>query len=339
MTADVTGNAVVELQSEGVVGTARVRVTALDAAYEFEVPFNKVTAEEVMDVSPSRTSIPADGFSTSTITTILKRIGTAPQRLIKFETSAGTLIASGQTSGRTVTITADGSGRAVVELQSDKTVGTARVRVTALEVPYELLISFTPSDPSQIITISTDPSSAPADGATPILVSATVAANLPAGRRTVLFRSTLGQFLPSAVVEADGSNVARASLVSTATGTARITATVDGVTAETTAQFGTAGPDRVVVAPDVVQLKSGGSTTIRVTLIRSNGGVSPRQDVTYSATTSGGAALGSFSRVTPAENGVSTATFNVDTTAYLGPVTIAASASGVTGTARIDIIP
>ncbi len=187
--------------------------------------------------------------------------------------------------------------------------------------------------------MSAAPSSGPADGVTPLMVSATVAARLPAGRRTVTFRTTLGQVLPVAI-DADGSNMARTSLVSTTTGTARITATVDGATAETTAQFTSALPDRVNVAPDAVALKSGESTTIRVTLLRATGTVSPHLEVSYSATTSTGAAIGSFSRVTLAENSVATATFNVGTTAYLGPVTIRASAEGgVTGTATLQVVP
>jgi len=293
----------------------------------------------VFDVSVSRSSLPADGFSTSLITVTLKKLGTVQQRAVKFETSAGALVAPGQASLRAVTITADGAGRAVVELQSDRTVGTARVRVTAFDVGYDFTVTFTSADPSEIISVSVDPSSVPADGATPVVISARIASSIPALRRSVTFRTTLGQILPTTIVEADGSNLARVNLVSATTGVARITATVDGVSADTTAQFTTAWPDRVIVAPDAVQLKSGGSTTIRVTLLRTTGAVSPRLEVAYSAAATGGAALGSFSRVTLADNGLSTAMFNVDTTTYVGPVTITVSVGGVTGTARVDIIP
>jgi hypothetical protein len=238
-----------------------------------------------------------------------------------------------------VTVPADAAGRAVAELQSEKTIGTARVRVTVLDISYEFDITFTPVDPAQIITVSAAPPSGPADGVTPLIVSAAVVAGLPAGRRTVAFRTTLGQLLPIAI-DADGSNVARASLVSSTTGVARITATVDGSTAQTTAQFTVALPDRVNVAPDAAALKSGESTTIRVTLIRATGSVSPRLEMSYSATTGAGAAIGSFSRVTLAENSTATATFNVGTTAFLGPVTIRASAEGgTTGTATLQIVP
>ena len=49
--------------------------------------------------------------------------------------------------------------------------------MTVFEVPSEFPISFTPPDPAQIITVSTDPSSVAADGVMPILVSARVNAN------------------------------------------------------------------------------------------------------------------------------------------------------------------
>jgi hypothetical protein len=248
-------------------------------------------------------------------------------------------IASGQENSRVVNVTADSTGKAEVELQSEKTVGTARVRITTLEIPHELLIMFTPVDPPQIITLAIEPSSAPADGVTPLVLSATVAAGLPAGRRSVIFRSTLGQLTPS-VIEADGSNVARANLISTTTGAARITATVDGTSAEATAEFKPALPNSLHMSLDAAQLASGASTTIQVTLLRTTGSVSPHLRVSYSARTSADASIGSFSGVTLAENGVATATFNVGTTTYLGPVTIRASAEGgAATTASLRIVP
>jgi hypothetical protein len=143
--------------------------------------------------------------------------------------------------------------------------------------------------------------------------------------------------IPTSVADADGSNIARVSLVSTTAGVARVTATVDSTTAETTVQFTTALPDRVIVAPDAVQLKSAGSTTIRVTLLRNAGSVSPgRRSPTRLHDR--GAALAPQPRHARRER-ESTAMFNVDTTAYLGEVIITATVGGVSGTARVDIIP
>ena len=172
-----------------------------------------------------------------------------------------------------------------------------------------------------------------------LLVSATVAPDLPAGRRSVAFRSTLGQLLPT-TVEADGSNVARTSFASTTTGVARITATVDGTTAETTARFTEALPNQLHLLLDAGELASGESTTVRVTLLRTTGSVSPHVTVSYSATTDAGATLGFFSSITLAENSVATATFNVGTTTFLGPVTIKATAEGgAKDSVTLQIVP
>jgi hypothetical protein len=53
-----------------------------------------------------------------------------------------------------------------------------------------------------------------------------------------------------------------------------------------------------------------------------------------------GAVLGTFSRITLADNSTATATYSVGTTGYLGPVTITATAEGgAAGTAAIQIVP
>jgi hypothetical protein len=336
--ADNTGKAVAELRSSTVPGTAGLEVTAGPVLRMASVAFVVVARADLFDASVSRTSVPADGFSRTVITATLKRLGTLQQRAVKFETSAGLLIASGQESPHVVTLTADSTGKAEVELQSEKTPGTARVRVTTLEIPHEFSITFTPVDPAQIITLATERSSAPADGVTPLGVSASVAAGLPSGRRSVTFRSTLGQAIPT-TAEADGSNIARTNLISTTTGVAHISATVDGTTAETTAEFTVAHPDRLHVALDAAELKSGGSTTVRVTLTRTTGSVSPHLRMSYSAKTNTGASIGTFSAITLAENGVATATFNVGTTSYLGPVTITAAEGDERASATLKIVP
>jgi adhesin/invasin len=337
LTAGASGVVVAELRSD-VPATAYVRVTALDTVEEFQVGFIALTQSEIFDVAVDRTTIPADGFSTAVITATLKRPGgTTLQRTFKFETSAGTLVAAGQAGGRTVSVVADASGRANVELQSDKTVGSARVRVTAYDLPYEFTVDFRTANPASVITVTAAPS-APADGVSTILVTATVASSLPTGRRLVTFRSTLGT-VSTAAVEADGSNAARTTITGTAVGQTRITATVDGVTAETTAQFTSALPDRVFVAPDASSLNTGGNTMIRVTLLRATGSVSSPLEVAYSATTDAGASIGSFSRVTLASGGASTAMFNLGTTAYVGVVTIRATVEGISGSATIQIVP
>jgi hypothetical protein len=143
-------------------------------------------------------------------------------------------------------------------------------------------------------------------------------------------------------IDADGSNTARATITSLTIGQTRITATVDNVTAETSAQFTTAYPDRVFVAPDKSTLAnnsaSNSTTIVKVTLLRNIGTVSSPLAVTYTAITNTGAPIGSFSGVSLATAGVSTATFNLGTTTYVGPVTITATVEGgATSSATVQV--
>src|SRR6185503_1285887 len=128
------------------------------------------------------------------------------------------------------------------------------------------------------------------------------------GRRSVTFRTTIGQFLPGRrdefAIDADGSNMARATLVSTAIGDGRLTATVDGTTAETNVQFIAALPDNIFVSAAAAALKSGESTLVTATLLRNIGEVSARLQVNYSAVTASGAPIGTSCGVTLSDHGV-----------------------------------
>src|SRR6185436_2040327 len=142
MQADVSGRAVVELRSATTAATAQLEVTVASVTRTAAVVFQQLPREAIFDVTLSAVSIPADSFSTATITATLKRLGTPEQRAVRFETSSGVFISTAQSSSRVVTVTADTTGRAVVELQSDGTIGTARVRVTALDAAYEFEVQF-----------------------------------------------------------------------------------------------------------------------------------------------------------------------------------------------------
>lgn len=341
---DDAGKLVVELRSGTTAGPVRLDVRVGPLSRSVTVQFTAVRREDLYSVDVSRTTLPADGFSTARITVTLRQVGTAQQRVVAFQTSGGTLVGPGLVNARQANVTADTSGVAIVDLQSDKTAGPVRVAITALERTEEIDFTFVPADPSQVITLSANPAAVAADGASTITIVARVSPNLPAGRRSVTFRTTVGQFLPGRTgeftIEADGSNSAQATLVSTTAGSARVTATVDGTTADTNVQFTTALPDSVFVSPAAATLRSGESTLVTVTLLRNVGEVSPRLQVDYSAVTNTGTPIGSFSSVTLSANGVSTATFNVGLTVYLGPVTVRASVGGgAAGAGTVQIVP
>jgi hypothetical protein len=344
--ADTSGRASAELRSGSTPGVARVDVTAGGVTRSESVAFLAVSPSDLYDVALSPASIPADGFSTSRVTVTLKRIGEPPQRSVRFETSAGLLTAVGQPAGRNVTVTADTSGRATAELQSDRTVGIAQLRVTALEAIRDVSVPFTPVGPGDIIGIPTPRSIAsyPADGATAATVTAAVAPGLPPGRRSVTFRTTIGTFLPGRTaeitVDAGASNVVRAELVSLAPGTARVTATVDGFTVETQVEFVVALPDALSMLLGAGSLRSGGSMMVTVRLVRNTGTVTARLPIAFSAVTDRGVPIGGFVGVPIAEGGVVSLIYDLGTTSYVGFITIRASVEGgASATGSVRIVP
>lgn len=298
--------------------------------------------DAVLSVTVSANTLPADGIARATIVVQLDPRTDADKRTVTFSTSAGTLIGGGK-EGSTTTVTADTSGRAEAELRSATAAGSARVEVTAGSVSRTASVEFVPVDLSQIVGLTVTPSSAPADGASLVDIVATVAAGLPSGRRTVTFRTNLGEFRPgngdTLTIEADRSHVAHASLSSETVGTARVSATVDGATATANVQFTQSRPDSLFVSPAASTLSSGDSMVVTVTLLRETGAVSPRLQVNYSATTAAGASIGTFSGVTLADDGVSRATFHLGTTMHLGPVTIRAAVGNEEGTAIVEVVP
>src|SRR5205085_1097154 len=97
----------------------------------------------------------------------------ADQRAVKFETSAGTLIASGQALSRSVTVTAGASGVVVAELRGESP-GTAFVRVTALDAVEEFQVAFVALNQSDVFSAAIDRSSIPADGFSTAVITATL---------------------------------------------------------------------------------------------------------------------------------------------------------------------
>jgi hypothetical protein len=303
------------------------------------------TIDSVLALTVSAATLPADGIARATIVAQIDPRTDANRRAVTFSTSAGTLIGGGK-EGTTATVTADAEGKAIAELRSATAPGSARVDVTVGSVSRTTVIEFLAADSAQIISIELDTPTRPADGASAVNIVARVAAGLTPERREVTFRTTLGSFVPgnqdSFTIDADSGNLARATLVSTAVGLARVTAaTADGVSASADVTFSQSLPDSLFVSPAAAILKAGDSTRVRVTLLRAVGTVSPRLQVSYSAATSTGAVIGVFSDVSLSDDsGVSEATFHVPTTTtYLGRVVIRAAVGDKVGTATIEIVP
>ena len=86
--------------------------------------------DQVLNVTVSAATISADGISRATITAQLDPRTDVGKRDVTFMTTAGILIAGGR-EGSTVTVSADSTGKAVVQLRSAVTPATAQIEVAA----------------------------------------------------------------------------------------------------------------------------------------------------------------------------------------------------------------
>jgi hypothetical protein len=362
--ADSAGNAAVELQSVAQVATARVTAsikpseTAAAIVRTLDVPFVAVTTDQVLTLTSSAPSMPADGFSTATITAQLAFNGDRQQN-VTFSTSRGTLVRFGAGAGDVgTTVQADASGVARIQLRSDTTVGLARVAAKMGGFEKETFVEFTPINSSDFLSVRPDVDTAPADGFTRVRIVARVSPLIPdsGNNRTVTFTTTDGTFTSNttpgtsdkvATVKADAGNLAIVELKSpTLPVTAGITATVMNVTARTSVTFTRALPETVFVeATKSTVALTGDTVDLTATLLRDVGQPTSNLVVTWEARDAGGTLIGAFSKVTlatpdPADSTgkrvKATATFDPVDTAAAGAATITATVAGVSG--KITIV-
>jgi hypothetical protein len=360
LNADDAGSASVELQSEAVVGVARVTVTIGSVVRTIDVPFSQVAANELFTLAVANSSLPADSYSMTELTATLRLAGDLRQP-VKFTTSLGTLVTStSDTTARTeTTVNATADGIARIFLRSENTVGTATVRAELNGFVREATVNFTPVVASDVIRLTASPNPVAADGVrgTGTRLTATISSSIPQRLRTVTFTTSAGQFTSDLVnsdtkkaqVTADAGNVATVQLVSDVPVTANVTAAVAGVSARVNVEFTRALPDLVSVqaSPGTVAKAGADSTTLTVFLVRNVGQVSANTVVTYSAVDSAGTTIGTFTDITLATVDTTdtssnprlkaTAKFNPDDTAAIGAATITANVGGVTGRVVIQL--
>lgn len=299
-----------------------------------------------------RTTLPADGVSRLLLVATISADADPDRRTIVFTTSAGTLIGGQAAASGGRQVTADATGRALVELQSAEQVGDAIVQaqvVAAPELVRQVLISFVEADPGSVIRFVAAPATAPADGATLSTFTVQLAPTLPAGTE-VTFTATQSGFggaaAPTVTVPVDGSFRASADLESPAAiGFARVTATAAGFSQDARIDFHRALPDLVTVAVSAatVAASSDASVTVTGTFLRDVGTVTTGTVATFTAVDAAGAPVGQFRNVTAigqATPSVATADFFPGTTAVRGLVTIrVGTAEGsATGTGTVEIV-
>jgi len=302
----------------------------------------------VLTAANGATSLPADGFSRLRLEALLVGEPAFDKRTVVFSTSNGTL--DGGTPGENCSgcrkVAADASGRAVIDLVSSQRMGTAVVTASpegAPGVTASLAIRFGPAQPDDTLQFVTAPDRAPADGASLSTFTVGISPALPPGARNVTFQTTAGTFAPagaaSVQVAADAGGLASADLVSPRQiTTARVTATVNGVSRETSIRFERALPNVITAAVDNPIAQAAASTKIHVTatLLRNVGTVTDGTVVTFRAAREDGTAVGLFTNVTTTMNGMASADFLPNTTTP-GTVTITVGAqdTGVTGSVQV----
>ncbi|HEV8241590.1 MAG TPA: hypothetical protein VGS57_19665 [Thermoanaerobaculia bacterium] len=314
-------------------------------------PTAPATADALtLTTANQQTSLPADGVSRLRIIARISPDADADKRTVLFSTTAGTLVGTANASGQ-IAVAADVTGTATVELKSAQQVGIAVVTAQVQNVSglsRQINISFTSADAGSVIQFVTAPASAPADGATISSFTVQLSPSLPLGTQ-VQFQATAGLFQPenaaSVTRTADGSYRVSADLASPTTiGSARVTATANNVSQQTTINFVRALPNIITVSTGgtfTVTPSTSSGVTVTGTFLRDIGMVTAGTVATFRAFTSDGTAIGFFRDVTTvSSSGTATATFLAGQTDYRGPVTIIVGAQGtsVTGSTGITIV-
>ncbi len=293
------------------------------------------------------TSLPADGFSRLRLEARLLGAPAADRRTVLFRVNGPGTLQGGVADGNDRAVEADANGRASIDFVAGQTPGTAVVTATpkaAAGVTVSLPLTLLPPDPNEVVRFVAAPGRAPADGATLTPFTVEVSPTLPAGS-TVQFAASASGFgsaaAPTLSVPVDAGRRASADLKSPATiSTARVTATVQGVTRAAEITFERALPGAITVAADRLTAPAALDTelTITATLHRDVGSVTDDTAVTFRAEDDAGAAVGLFGNVTRSSGGTATATFRPrsETPGFV-TVTVGTEGTSVTGSLRIEL--
>lgn len=151
VTADSNGEARAFLQSSTVVQTAIVQASVANVASvvkTLEIQFQTVPGSELLRIGTSATSAPADGATVVQVYADIAAGTPTSQRTISFTTSAGTFVATGNTTASAV---ADGSNRATVDLKSPADLAEARVTASGNGTSAQAGISYYRALPDNVL--------------------------------------------------------------------------------------------------------------------------------------------------------------------------------------------
>jgi hypothetical protein len=230
-------------------------------------------ADDILQIKVDKTSIPADGVSTTTITATITGAAASDRRELTFTATGGALI-SGRQEGLEVKATADVAGQVVVLLRSDTIVRTVKVDVKVQSVVRSATVDFTAPVADQTFAIATDRTVIPADGFSTANLTVTLNVVGPTASRQIDLQTSAGTLIAAGVVSgtkisvsAAANGVATAQLQSTKNaGTARITATALNVTRVLDIAFQAVSSDSIIrLATSDTSLPADGKSTARLT--------------------------------------------------------------------------
>ena len=274
---DSSGVATATLTSEkGATGTVQVTATYNDINATAEIEFTEVEKSITLVLSADKTSISADGLSTSTIKALLRNEKNNPiiGATIEFATEKGTIPASATTNS---------SGVAAVDLISENYNGDVIVTASYNDIETTITIEFVAAGVFNM-AIAASPTNITADGteAATISITLTDANGDPISGQEVDFRNALdvdgdgtisvGDTLDYGTLSAttgttDNDGVGTTTLTSSSTGSIVVEADVSGITRNVTIDAVAAGEVKsvVLVSDDESILVNTGSTTITAT--------------------------------------------------------------------------
>ena len=357
---DGSGEARTELVSELRPATAQVRARVVDiepaVEQELRIHFDAVEYEEILVFVDPPDSAFAHGLALVPFTVRITPELEGEERQVHFTATGGTF-PFGTDSSRVQIVQADAEGLATAYLRTPEQVGEALVRATVMTFFQERVIRFVPAPADSVLRFVEAPEVAPADGQSLSRFSVEISSRLQRDEdRTVVFLTTLGRFV---LPDDDGSTVSvRADADGVATAFMRspiqldeafIRASVKGITQQRRLQLDWAGPDSILVRPELnrVSLVAGEQVRIEAELIRlpGRGQVTEDLEVAFAVADSLGNPLAGarFVDVTRTNaEGLASAVFVVDDTLYQGSAAISVRpgriASEVVGRVQMTIL-
>ena len=336
-TPDATGVVKVSLIAGLLTGSALVSATSNSVTQSVYVTFTEKGGEPfAIALTAAPDTINADGSSSSKITaTLTDNLGQPvnPGTTITFTTTLGTF-SNGST---TYTITTpDDTGIVSVSLISGTTAGTATVTAASGGVIQSVTVNFTGAVVASI-TVTAEPSTLPADGASTSEVRALVQdaqGNPVADGEEISFTITSGTgSLSAASAQTSGGYASVTYTAGTTAGSVVIQAmSENSVSGNVTITLESAGVGSITLVALPTSIPADGTSSSAITATLTDAAGNPvAKDTSVSFTTT----LGTFSNgtttytlTTPDDTGTLTVSLIAGTTA--GTATVVCSSSGVT---------